>query len=162
MTQQPLLRREESLGYQVNHLSRLLTNALRSRVQAFGVVPGQFAQLLALYERDGRTQAELCRDVQIEQATMANTLNRMERDGLVVRTADHRDRRRTLVHLTPKARYLEAVLVASALGVNTAATAGLSEAEVAAFLSTVQRLIDNLERAEVDGHVPDPDEPVAR
>jgi DNA-binding MarR family transcriptional regulator len=147
VSRQPLLQRKGSLGYQVNHLSRLLAHALRARVQSFGVVPGQFAQLLALYERDGRTQAELCRAVQIEQATMANTLNRMERDGLISRTADPDDRRRTLIHLTPKARDLEAVLVASAREVNSAATAGLSEAEIAAFLSTMQRVIANLEGA---------------
>lgn len=152
MTQRPLLLRRGSLGYQVNHLSRLLASALRCRVQTFGVVPGQFAQLLALYERDGRTQAELCRAVRIEQATMANTLNRMERDGLIARTADPDDRRRTLIHLTPKARGLEAVLVASAREVNSAATAGLSDAEIAAFLATMQRMIANLERADVDGH----------
>ncbi len=63
MTRRPLLQRTEWLGYLVNHLSHLLEGALQSRVQTFGVVPGQFAQLLALYERDGRTQAELCRAV---------------------------------------------------------------------------------------------------
>ena len=152
MTRQPLLQRGASLGYQVNHLSRLLASALRSRVEAFGVVPGQFAQLLALYERDGLTQAELCRTVQIEQATMANTLNRMERDGLIARTADPGDRRRTLIHLTPKALGLEAALVASAREVNRVATAGLSDAEIAAFLSTMQHMIANLERAEANGH----------
>lgn len=161
MTRQPLLPRAGSLGYQVNHLSRLLANALRSRVQEFGVVPGQFAQLLALYERDGRTQAELCRAVQIEQATMANTLNRMERDGLIARTADPDDRRRTRIHLTPKARDLEPVLVASAREVNSAATAGLSEGEIAAFLSTMQRLIANLERAPDDGRAMSQEKQVA-
>ena len=156
MTRRPLLQRGRSLGYQVNHLSRLLASALRSRVQTYGVVPGQFAQLLALYERDGRTQAELCRAVQIEQATMANTLNRMERDGLITRTADPGDRRRTLIHLTSKARDLEAVLVAAAREVNRAATAGLSEAEIAAFLATMQRMIANLERADALGHETNP------
>ena len=153
MTRRPLLQRGGSLGYLVNHLSRLMASALRSRVQAFGVVPGQFAQLLALYERDGRTQAELCRAVQIEQATMANTLNRMERDDLIARTPDPDDRRRTLIHLTPKALGLESELVAAAREVNRAATAGLSDAEVAAFLSTMQRVIANLERADADAGV---------
>ena len=79
---------------------------------------------------------------------MANTLNRMERDGLIARSADPGDRRRTLVHRTPKARDLEAVLVASAREVNNVASAGLSDAEVAAFLSTMERMIANLERAD--------------
>ncbi|HEY8111643.1 MAG TPA: helix-turn-helix domain-containing protein [Actinomycetes bacterium] len=46
------------------------------RIAPHGVVPGQFAQLLALYEEDDLTQRELCDRIRIEQATMANTLQR--------------------------------------------------------------------------------------
>lgn len=73
------LPRRESLGYQVNHLARLLAQALAAQIAPFGVVPGQFAQLLALFEQDGMTQRELCDRVRIEQPTMANTLQRMQR-----------------------------------------------------------------------------------
>jgi DNA-binding MarR family transcriptional regulator len=83
---------------------------------------------------------------------MANTLNRMERDGLVIRTPDAGDRRRTLVHLTPKALGLEAELVDCACEVNRAATAGLSDTEIATLLSTMQRIIANLERADLNGN----------
>ncbi len=86
--------REESLGYQVNHLARLLAQALAVSIAPYGVVPGQFAQLLALFEQDGLTQRELCDRVQIEQATMAKTLQRMQRDDLVQCNPDPDDRRR--------------------------------------------------------------------
>src|SRR5918999_1293692 len=108
---------ESSLGYLVNHLARLLALALRDRIEPHGVVPGQFAQLLALYESDGLTQSELCARVQIEQPTMANTLARMERDGLITRTPDPADQRRSLVRLTEHAHRLEPELVAAAQSV---------------------------------------------
>ena len=60
------------------------------------------------YEQDGLTQAELCRRINVEQPTMANTLERMERDGLVERKADDTDRRRALVFLTQKAKDVRA------------------------------------------------------
>jgi len=82
------MQRTESMGYLVNHLARLLANALRARTAPDGVVPGQFAQLLALYEQDGVTQAQLCEQVSIDQSTMAHTLKRMERDGLIRRVPD--------------------------------------------------------------------------
>jgi len=94
--------REKSLGYQVNHLARLLAAALRERIEPHGVVPGQFAQLLALLERDGISQSELCDQVRIDQSTMAHTLKRMERDGLVSRSPDPGDQRRALIRLTPR------------------------------------------------------------
>ena len=109
------------------------------------MVPGQFAQLLALYEQDGLTQRELVERVRIEQATMANTLQRMERDGLVRRASDPEDRRRVRVRLTQRARRLRGALVAAARQVNAAATRGLSEQEVAECLRMTAILIANLE-----------------
>lgn len=139
------LSREESLGYQVNHLARLLERALRLRIEEYGVVPGQFAQLLALYEQEGLTQRELCERVQIEQPTMANTLQRMERDGLIHRVPDPHDRRQAKVLLSDRARDLQEPLVTAAREVNGAAIRGLDVSEVALLLSLVARAIENLE-----------------
>lgn len=138
------LPRRLSLGYQVNHAARLLAIALRDGIAPLGVVPGQFAQLLALYEHDGLTQAELCERVQIEQPTMANTLARMERDGLVERVPDPDDRRRSLVLLTDHARAIEADLVAAARNSNAAATRGLDDTQFAALMTALSTVIDNL------------------
>jgi DNA-binding MarR family transcriptional regulator len=137
--------REDSLGYRVNHLARLLAHALAARIAPHGVVPGQFAQLLALFEEDGLTQRELCERVRIEQPTMANTLQRMERDGLIRRDPDMADRRRIRVHLTERARAIEPDLIAAARAVNATATEGLSDAEIERFQEVTKRLTRNLD-----------------
>jgi len=139
------LPREESLGYQVNHLARLLAAALRERIEPHGVVPGQFAQLLALLEQDGVSQSELCRQVQIDQSTMAHTLKRMERDGLISRSPDTADQRRAVIHLTPRARTLAPTLVGSAREVNSAAADGVSRADLATCMRVLATAIDNLQ-----------------
>ena len=144
------LPRHESLGYQVNHLARLLAQALAVRIAPHGVVPGQFAQLLALYEEDDLTQRELCDRVGIEQATMANTLQRMQRDGLVDCVPDRTDRRRMRVLLTERARAVEPDLAAAARAVNAAATQGLSDEEVADFMRVTATVIRNLQ-GDADG-----------
>jgi len=142
----PAFPRCSSLGYEVNHLARLLAHALRERIAFLGVVPGQFAQLLALYEADGLTQSQLCARVQIEQPTMANTLARMQRDGLITRVPDPGDRRRSLVMLTTRAWDLQPDLVAAARAVNELATQGLSGGEVDTFMATMTVIIANLDR----------------
>lgn len=145
----PALRRRSSLGYQVNHLARLLEYTLRERIKPLGVVPGQYAPLLALYETDGLTQTELCERVQVEQPTMANTLARMQRDGLITREPDPDDRRRTRVLLTPHARALEPQLAAAARSGNAAATRGLTDDEVETFMTTMATMAANLGAAGV-------------
>ena len=138
---------ESSLGYLVNHLGRLLAHGLREQIAPYGVVPGQFAQLLALYETDGITQAELCARVQIEQPTMANTLARMQRDGLITRTPDPVDQRRSRVWLTTHAHRLEPDLAAAANAVNAVATRGLTDDQISTFHTALSAAIANLEAA---------------
>lgn len=138
--------RQKSSGYLINHLARLFGQALRRRLEGEGVGVGQFPVLLALWEAEGATQTALAERLAIEQPTMANTLKRMERDGLIERVPDPEDRRQARVHLTPRARALEAVLTGAARAANEAALAGLGPEEREQFLALVRRVIANLEQ----------------
>lgn len=134
-----------SLGYQVNLLARLLSQLLQERIAPHGVVPGQFAQLLALYDRDGQTPSELSRAVRIEQGTMTKTLRRMERDGLIERRPDPRDGRAVRIHLTRRARQFERPLKAAGASVNELVTRAVGERRRAEFMRTLAELIARTE-----------------
>src|SRR4051812_28837343 len=123
------MKTHESLGFGVGLMGRLLDRELRVAFAEFGVSPGQFPVLLALYETDGLTQAELARVVAVEQPTMAATLKRMERDGLLRRAPDRADGRRTGVYLSERAQQLEGRLTGAARSVNRRAVRGLSAEE---------------------------------
>ncbi len=132
-----------SLGYQVNLLARMMARSLAQRIQPFGVVPGQFAQLLALYERDGQSVTELAATVVIEYPTVSRTIDRMERDGLVVRKEHPTDGRSRLVYLTPRAWEIESDLKAAAEAVNDAYLGALAKADGDRLLSQLTALIDS-------------------
>ena len=146
MTTAPL-RAESSVGYQVNRLARLFEVALRGRIAAYGVAPGQFPALLALFEQDGRTQRELCEVAGVDQSTMAKTLARMRRDGLIREEPDPRDGRRTRYYLTPRAQSLDADLSAAGREVIALATRGIPAARLAAFDQALAEMASNLEGA---------------
>ena len=146
MTTKPL-RPASSVGYQVNRLARLFEVALRERIAAYGVVPGQFPALLALFEQDGRTQRELCEVASVDQSTMAKTLARMRRDDLVREEPDPADGRRTHYYLTPRARGLEADLAAAGHEVIAVATRGIPADRLAAFDLAPAEMADNLSAA---------------
>jgi DNA-binding MarR family transcriptional regulator len=139
--------RTASLGYLVNHAARLLERALAQEIGPHGAWPAYFPVLLALWEADGRTQAELVQLVDVEQPTLANTLRRMERDELVHRTPDPTDRRAARIHLTARGRVLEETLTQEARGVNERALRGLDAAQRAALLTALRQVIDNLHRS---------------
>ena len=126
-------QRSGSAGYLANHLARLFEQALARRIRPLGLSPGVFPFLLTLWEREGRTQAELAAEADVEQATAANTLNRMERDGLIARVPNPGDGRSRLITLTPRARGLRDAAEAAAEAANAEALAGLSDARRAAW-----------------------------
>ena len=134
-----------SAGYLVNHMARLFAEGLRKRIAPLGIVPGQFPALLALWERDGLTQKELLQLVAIEQATLANTLNRMERDGLIARKEHPADARARTIHLTEKARSIRDAAYQAAMDTNQEALSGLSDEEHQAFLNFMRRTITELQ-----------------
>ncbi|MEZ5648775.1 MAG: MarR family winged helix-turn-helix transcriptional regulator [Alphaproteobacteria bacterium] len=90
--------------------------------------------LFSLAEKSLQTQTQLCEDVLIERATMANTLKRRERDGLILRCRDVHDRRQSFITLTPKSRQLLSKLVAAAREINNTAVKGINQAEAQKLL----------------------------
>ena len=138
------IRRIDSLGYQIGLLGRLYDRRLQEMLKDFGVAPGQFAPLVMLFEQDGLTQAELCRRINVEQPTMANTLQRMERDGLIRRKNDPADKRRSLVHLSPRAREMQAKVMESARAVSNQTVKGLSAGDQDDMFRLIARMVDNL------------------
>ena len=139
-------KREESLGYLVNLLGRVLARALERRLVKHGVPLGQFPLLLTLWDEDSLTQSEIARRVGIEQPTVANTLRRMERDGLVKTEPDPAHRRQVLIKLTEKGRKLERPLKLEARAVNQAAAADMSPSELDAFRQAIRLMIDRVEQ----------------
>jgi len=142
------IRRQDALGYQIGLLSRLFDRALEQHLADFQVLPGQFPALVMLYEQDGLTQAELSKRIQVEQPTMANTLSRMERDGLIKRKADPSDKRRALVHLTPRAESFKKDLMDKARQVPGAALAKLSSSDQDTLFRLLGQMLENLQNQE--------------
>ena len=136
--------KDDSAGYLANHLARLLERRLAEAIRPLGIVPGQFPILLELWRRDGQNQKMLVEAIDVEQATLANTLARMERDGLIRREPDPNDQRSRLIRLTARAKRLEREATEAADAVNERALRELPAGQRQAFLATMRAMIANL------------------
>ena len=81
-------RSERMLGLAVNTLGRCIVRSLAQRTVKHGVLPGAYPVIAWLMHFQEATQTELSRLIGIEQPTMAITLRRMERDGIIERSPD--------------------------------------------------------------------------
>lgn len=138
---------EESIGYLVNYLAKAFSRALAERLATHGAHLGQWGVLMFLWARDGQSQRELSRQVAIEDATMVRTIDRMERDGLVRRVRDARDRRRINIFLTDKGLDLRDKLIPCAIAGNEVATQPFTAAEKQQLSDLLRRMIEALESA---------------
>ncbi|WLR92582.1 MarR family winged helix-turn-helix transcriptional regulator [Shinella zoogloeoides] len=138
--------RTASATYLANLLAKAASRALHARADGAGFAPGQFPVLLELWNGDGLTQRELLDRLDIEQATMANTLSRMERDGLISRRRHPKDRRAQLVFLTTEGKALQETALAAASATEEALFQGFRRFERELLLEYMRMVLANLGR----------------
>ena len=122
-------------------MARLFAQGLQGKLKPLGISPAQFMALLVLWEGDGVTQQALVEELDVEQATMANTLSRMQRDDLIIRKPHPTDRRARLVFLTQKAKNIEEEAIQAAQAQNKQALSGLSANEQKEFMKLMTKTI---------------------
>lgn len=93
----------------------------------------------------GLTQKELAESAGIEQPTMAATLARMKRDGLINTSPNPTDGRSAHIVLTQKSLEKSEHIRKAVQEINQTAMSGLSEAEQEQFLKSLGVIIKSLE-----------------
>ncbi len=92
--------------YLITRASLAATACLKRALAAAGaadVRPTYLVVLMSLWQEDGLKVIELGRRAGLEPSTMTGLLDRMERDGFVLRCPDPADRRAHRVRLTERA-----------------------------------------------------------
>ncbi len=133
----------DSAAYLASQMAKGFARSLQQRAAKLGFSPGQFPILLELWSEDGLTQKQLLERVDIEQATMANTLSRMERDGLVERRPHPSDKRAQLVFLTNKAAAMQAEAIEAAMAADTYLLKDFRQFERELLLEYIRRVLEN-------------------
>lgn len=101
---------------------------------------------MALYQQDGLTQSEMHKQIGIEQPTAVRTLDRMERDGLIIRTRSTTDRRAIEIRLTEKGRNAQKIIEKCAYELNKFALSGFTEDEKHKIKCLLERLNTTISR----------------
>lgn len=136
--------REKSSGYMINWAARMMARAIDRRLKGTGISSGCMPVIFALGNGAALSQKQLAEMAAIEQPTMAATLSRMERDGLIRRRTNPDDRRSALVSLTAEAMAKTQKVREAGQSVNARALADFSEEERALFLAMLKRVVDAL------------------
>ena len=139
---------QDTFGFLIHDVARLLRKNFNRRVQSFGLTQEQCRVILHLSRHEGIQQVDLAELLEIKPITLARLLDKLQENGLIERRVNPADRRAFRLHLTRDAHaVLEKIL---ALGATTRADAyrKVSRADLEKMFSVLSRLKTNLIDAE--------------
>ena len=133
-------------GHLISLAARGFARLSEARLKPLGFGIGHLPVLVAL--RDGRasTQRDLARFAKIEQPPMAQMLARMERDGLIRRSADPADGRSSRITLTAAAEARLPDAISVLLQGNREVLRDFTDKEARLLVTLLKRLIENLDQ----------------
>ena len=115
------------------------------RTSRLPLLPGQPKILEYVEENNGCIAKDICRGCVLDKSTMTSLLTRMEREGLLVKSGSPADRRAYHIFLTPKGEQAAREVKRIFSETDEKAFQGISASERAGFLSTLNKIIANLE-----------------
>ena len=143
---------DQSVGYWVTSANQAIRRVLTNRLAEHEITLRQFEVLVWLTHNPEYSQAQLAECIGIEPTTLAGVVNRMERDGWIVKTNCEDDRRRCRLRPTPKAEGIWVRSVSIAHAVRAQAVAGISQSDIDTLRRVCETIRDNLSQ------VPSPSE----
>ena len=135
-------------GWQfIVELTHLYRDVMQITEQATGMSQSRLQIMHELFHAEELTQAELQHHLGVEGAVITRIVKQLEAAGLVVRRADPRDNRFTLVALTPEARRISTVdtdTIKFKETIGAQIMEGLDEEERARLLDMMKRIQENV------------------
>jgi DNA-binding MarR family transcriptional regulator len=135
---------DNSLGFVIHDVSRLLRLEFDRQAHALGLTRAQWSVLAHLQRQEGVQQVDLAHTMDIAPITLARHLDRLEQDGWLKREDDTSDRRAKRVYLTAKAAPMIKSLKQVGKKVRKKALLGIDEHEFNTFMELLFRMRGNL------------------
>lgn len=134
-------------GFLISQIHRLGGRELERILKENGVHEFNGAQgkiLYVLWENKDITISEISKLTSLANTTLTSMLDRMELQGLIIRTQDKRNRRQIIISTTKKAEELKCVFDKISEQVNETYYAGFADDEITFFENMLRRIIENL------------------
>lgn len=131
------------LEEQVGHILRLVSQRHAAIFQAsavMGLTPTQFAALIRLDEMGECSQNRLGRNTAMDVATIKGVVDRLNRKGFVTLRRDDKDKRRTMISLTPAAKARVSELKDIGTKISQETLKPLSASEQRSFLRLLRKV----------------------
>ena len=139
-------------GFLITKIKQLHSRALAQCISDKGIdaFSGEQGKILfVLWQKDKITQKELATEIGLAKNTITVMLEKMEKNNLIKRITDEKDKRKSLVILTDYAKSLKKSFDEISDEMLKKVYKGFSEEEIDKYEEYLHRIIRNLEEKEV-------------
>jgi len=136
--------RQESLGFLLADVSRLMRRAFQQQLEGSSLTLAQARALIYVSRHEGVRQVELAELLEVQPITLARLIDQLAEVGLVERRPDPGDRRAYQVFLTPAAAPHLAAIKQVVAAIRADALRDLDEQQAAIVFFALSKMRDNL------------------
>ena len=113
----------------------------------YGFKPGNPRTLLYIADHEGCMQKDLAETFYVESSTLSSVLTNMEESGFIERRRSEKDKRSYAIYMTPKGRHISETVRKQFDDTIETALSGFSQKEAAQLHDYLERVADNLKKA---------------
>jgi DNA-binding MarR family transcriptional regulator len=135
------LKTDYPVSFAIFALARSHRAKAASMLADIGLFPGQEILLMQLAEKDGKPQKSLCESIGLDHSTVAKSVARLERDGLIERRKCPEDGRISQVHLTSKGREMTDAITKVWAELERQTIKDLSAAEQQVLMTAAKKIV---------------------
>lgn len=135
---------EDSIGYWIMGAAHELQRALNEELAEHGITFRQWEVLALISLKGDQSQSELAEQMRLEAPTLVGVLDRMERDGWIIRVTDPEDRRRKLVRPTSQVEPVWSRMIECARSIRARATEGILSEDLVTLRDSLLTVRNNL------------------
>lgn len=145
----PQLKLDNQLCFRLYTAARLVTACYTPYFRQYGITYPQYLVLMLLWEQDNRIISEITERLHLETNTVTPLLQRMEKQGLIVRQKSQADSRQRIISLTGDGKRLEEQIkeVPNCLA-RELVESGMCEEELQSMIPLLDKFIQVVEESE--------------
>src|SRR6476620_1980787 len=136
---------QNNIGFIVNRTAKTIVKAMDTELRKkVGITFSQWKVIVMLSNQNGLTQKEIADRLDLEGPTLIPIIDKMEKEGFVIRKVDVADRRNNRIYYTEKSNELWDKMTECALKIRQASIRDISEEDTVFMISILEKIRHNI------------------
>ena len=138
---------ENSIGFIINRTGKVLIHAFDQELRKnVGITFSQWKVIITLVNNDDSlTQKEIADKLGLEGPTLIPIIDKLEKDGFVIRKVDNNDRRNNRIYLTDKTKNDLDLIINCGFKIKKILVKGIPEENIAITKRTLENMWHNIQ-----------------